>query len=63
MGSGWYQGNADCPLELFGLPIGAAPDHAQSHLAAGRVHGSWGPQAGLVAPDRQPTVWGRWGTE
>ena len=42
------QGNADCPLELFGLAIGAAPDHAQSRRAMGRVHAGRGPQAGLL---------------
>ena len=51
------QGSADCPLELFGLSIGAAPDHVQSHLAMGRVHAGRGPQAGLLC-SHQPTFWG-----
>ena len=49
------QSNAGCPLELFGLPIGAAPDHAQSHLAMGRVHAGQGPQVGPLRSPRPPT--------
>ena len=49
------QGNADCPPELFGPPIGAAPDRAQSHLAMGGAHAGLAHRYARFVGPRPPT--------